>query len=228
MNTLAEQIIVDILTEEMQLPAKSIWIRDQNRLMPNDSGLYVIVGFIDGQVLSSETYTRADPAQSDQYFSDDALNEPYFFDDNFTEAYCTNALGGTINEVTRVQMMENIQISILSRDTQALRRHWEIVGALRSIYSQQQQEFNSFKIFRIPRSFVNASSAEGGSNINRFSITIPALVWYLKERVLSSDNGDYYDDFTTRVDDEKTIGTPHGIFAFEIKGDTINGNPPGQ
>jgi hypothetical protein len=41
-------------------------------------------------------------------------------------------------------------------------------------------------------------------------------VWYRKDRLLASPLGDYYDDFTQRVDDAKTIGTSEPVFAFEI------------
>ena len=99
-------------------------------------------------------------------------------------------------------------------------RNWQVVAAMQSFYSQQQQELNNFKIFRIPQSFLNTSSAEGGSNINRFSITVPCFVWYRKDTILNSPLGDYYDDFTTRVDDEQTIGTDTPIAEFEITPDT--------
>lgn len=266
MDSLAEQIMVDIITHEMDLPENAVWLRDQNRKIPNDSGLYVIVGFVDGQVISSESEVFQEDMvgpSTNPYFCDDSLTDPFFSEDNQNDAYFSNggqialitlsyftdkaqtqayynddaladryATGFSIDtqqvESSRVQMRENIQISILSRDTQALMRHWEIVAAMQSIYSQQKQEANFFKIFRVPTSFLNASDAEGGSNINRFSITVPCFVWYEKERVLTSDGGDYYDDFTTRVDNEQTIGTPAPLFEFEITGDTINGYPSGQ
>ncbi len=266
MINLAEQLIYRIIKDFMQLPDDTIWIRDQNRKIPNDSRLYVVVGFVDGQPYGSDSFVRdqvtliegedyyfADDAFTEQFYSNDANTDPftadggtpaqlpiYYYADNHAqdEYYCDDAFtaaytSGTEDEVhlvesSRVQMKENIQISILSRSTEALQRHWEVLAALRSLKSEQCQEENSFKIFRIPSSFVNASDAEGGSNINRFSITIPCFVWYYKERTLSSTGGDFYDDFTTRVDDEKTIGTPHGIFAFRIKGDQIDGNPSSQ
>ncbi len=266
MNSLAEQIIADILAEEMALPAGSIWVRDQNKVIPNDSGTYIIVGFVDGQPVGVETYQNAVAsliAPTEPYFSDDSTSKSYFSDDDENDRM--NSAGGFIDlipdplfshnqdiqqyfsddaqaqsyltgysdsvylsEKTVVQMRENIQISILSRSNAAIMRHWEIIGALQSLYSEQAQEANSFKIFRIPQSFVNASSAEGGSTLNRFSITVSAFVWYYKERVLPRTGGDFYDDFTTRVDDAITISAPNGIFEFEIKGDQIDGNPPGQ
>ena len=128
-----------------------------------------------------------------------------------------------MTEKQKIVSRDDIQIDIVSRSNDAITRRYEILAALASVYSQQMQEKNQFKVFRIPVNFSNTGDAEGGSRLNRFSVTIPCHVWYIKEKVLSSPNGDYYNDFTQRVDDEKTIGTPHGIVQFEIKqGDVPN------
>lgn len=193
MDKLVDQIIVDILQREMDMPKDSVWIRDQNKKIPPEKGLYIVVGMVDGQPYSSQTYLR--------------------------ENTLTNGNVQTI-EVNRVQIRENIQIDVVSRSDEAILRRWEVIAALRSIYSQNKQESNYFKIFRIPVSFLNTSDAEGGSSLNRYSITIPCFVWYKKEKVLSEVGKAYYDDFTTRVDDEQTIGTPEGIFEFEITPET--------
>lgn len=194
MQSLAEQIIVDILSHEMDInPARNIWVRDQNRKIPGDDQLYIIVGMTDSTGISSQTYMK--------------------------ERITPNPPGDPIVaqvEVNEAQLSENIQIDLVSRSNSAILRRWEVIAALRSIYSQQQQELNDFKIFRQPRSFVNASYAEGGSQLNRFSLSFPCFVWYRKERVLDPGGSEYFDDFTTRVDDEKTIGTPEGIFEFRI------------
>lgn len=130
----------------------------------------------------------------------------------------------TIKEVQQVVTQEMVQIDILSRSNAAILRRWEIFAALSSVYCVQKQEENAFKIFKIPSSFANTSGTEGGSNLNKFSITVACHVWYRKENILSAAKKyDYYDDFNTRVDDEKTIGTPHGIIEFEIIGDQILG-----
>lgn len=197
MNSLGEQIIVGILAQEMGLTsdgaAANIWVRNQNRLIPEGRGLFVVVGMVDSEYLGATT-------QCIPFETPDPPNPP---------------IQGML-EVNQIVARENVQIDLFSRDDLALTRRWEIVAALRSIYSTQQQESNSFKIFRIPSSFVNSSDAEGGSTLNRFSIIIPCHVWYRKEKVLTSPNGDFYDDFKTRVDDEETIGTPDGIFEFQI------------
>lgn len=185
MDTLAEQIIVDIIRREMNMPQNAVWVRDQNRKIPNDDGLYIVAGLTDATALSSNTYMIQ--TEQDQQV-----------------------------EVNQVQMLENLQVDILSRSNQALLRHWEVMAALHSIYAQQQQENNYFKICRLPRNFINASSAEGGSQLNRFSLSFACFVWYRKEKVLNSGDGQYYNEFGTRVDDALTIDTDDGIFEFNI------------
>ena len=113
-----------------------------------------------------------------------------------------------------VAAAEKIQIDIMSRSQEAIYRRWEILQALQSVFSEQQQEKLFFRIFSQPSSFINTSNAEGGSNINRFTIVITCHAWHSKQVVLGS--GDYYDDFTTRVDDEETIGTDTPLIEFEI------------
>jgi hypothetical protein len=185
MDSLAEQIIVSILQNEMALPVDTVWVRNQNRKIPNDDRLYAVVGMTDAYPQSSNTSVR---------------------EDEF----------GQQIEVNQVQLCENIQIDVFSRSNDALMRHWEVMAALQSIYAQQQMEKNYFKISRLPRSFLNTSDAEGGSLLNRFTLSFACFVWYRKEKVLNSGDGQYYSDFGTRADDEISIGTDTGIFEFNI------------
>lgn len=174
----------------MVLPALQVVVRDQNYKLPNDSKLYVIVGMIDSAVVSAASpYLLEEPIGSDEFF---------------------------MKEIQECQMAEYIQIDLLSRSNQAILRKSDIILSLNSIYSKQKQEEFNFKIARLPRSFVNTSYAEGGSQLNRFSISFSCLTWYRKEKVLSANGGNYYDEFSTRVDDEETIGTDKGIIEFEI------------
>lgn len=185
MQSLTAQNIVKILAKEMSLPANSIWIRDQNRLIPNDNGLYIVVGMVNAVTIGARSLMK----------TNDALQQV---------------------EAQEVNQRETIQIDILSRSNDALTRNWEVIAALNSIYSKQVQEAGFFKIFRIPSSFLNVSIAEGGSQLNRYSVTFPVFVWYRKTKVLTPDGGNYFDDFATRVDDEKTIGTDKPLIEFEI------------
>lgn len=128
----------------------------------------------------------------------------------------TTATYDGMSELIQAVMRENIQIDILSRSTEALYRRAEVLLALRSEYSEQQQEEYQFSIFAIPSSFVNTSSAEGGSYINRFTLTIACHTMSRSDNALTAPY-DYYNDFRTRADDESTIGTENGLFEFEIK-----------
>lgn len=170
------------------MPPDSVWIRDQSHIIPNDNGLYIVVGQTDLKPQS-------------------------------VGSYLINNTDGSVTEEQRVQAYEKQQIDIFSRDVTALKRRVEILMALQSFYSQQQQEIYSFRIFQIPQNFINTSDTEGGSRINRFSITIVCATWYKKDKLMTQAGGDYYDDFSTRVDDEETIGTDTPLIEFEITGD---------
>lgn len=192
MKTSTAQLIINILKFELGLADNRVWLRDENFVIPTDKDMFAVVGLMSAQTQSNVTFI-------DPRTEDDVVVE---------------------YQVNQVNQREEIQIDLLSRSSEVKKRSWEVIAALQSIYSQQQQELNNFKIFRVPTSFVNTSSAEGGSNINRYSITIACFVWYRKEKLLKSPLGDYYDDFTTRVDDAQTIGTDQPIAEFEITPDT--------
>lgn len=135
-----------------------------------------------------------------------------------TNSPVTNGVG--VSDLNQTVMRENIQIDILSRDTSAITRRAEILLALASTYSKQQQEDQEFSIFRIPSTFVNTSGAEGGSNINRFTIIVACHTWYRNQKVLQSP--DYYDNFNARVDDAQTIDETEGLIEFNIHGDDVS------
>lgn len=197
MNSLAEQIIVDILANQMSLDSQNVWVRNQNKKIPPTDGVFVVVGMVDSQVMGVNkaevptTIPQPDPDPDIQ----------------------------TLTEKITVTTRDNIQIDILSRNTDAIIRRWEIMAALASTYSVQKQEENQFKIFRVPTSFVNTSEAEGGSNINRFSLIISCHVWYKKDTILAQ--GDIFTEFKTRVDDAKSIETDSGIIEFTIDENTV-------
>lgn len=174
----------------MNLSASQIVVRDMNFKIPQDQKVYVIVGMIDTTV-----YAAPAPQIKTVMIGSDEEE---------------------IWEIQEAQMNEYIQVDILSRSNQAILRKNELILALNSIYSKQKQEEFNFKMGRLPRSFVNSSYAEGGSQLNRFSLSFSCMTWYRKEKLLSATGGDYYDKFKTRVDDEQTLGTEQGIIEFEI------------
>ena len=185
MQKLTESIIVDIIEKKMAMKSGTVWIGNQNRKIPLDTGLYIVVTMANSYVVSAA--------------------KPYLIEKS-----------GKTYEINEGQEAEQIQIDILSRSDSSITRKKEIIMALNSIYSKQKQEEYVFKICRLPNSFINTSYAEGGSQLNRFTVTFTALTWFRKEEALASNGGLYYDDFKTRVDDEKSIETDTGIIEFEI------------
>lgn len=186
-----EEIFVEIIREFMGLQSNQVVVRDQNFKLPNDQRIYIVVGMVDSRPYSAQSYMET-------RFTEGSDPEPYEV------------------EITQTQLRENIQIDIMSRDRKAILQRNEVYLAVNSIRCKQAQEEYGFKIARIPTNFVNTSAAEGGSNINRFTMTIPCLTWYEKVISLSEDGKYYYDRFKTRVDDEKSIETDTPLFEFEI------------
>lgn len=194
MRKLIAQIIVEILNFEMKMPRDHVWIRNQNKLIPNDTGLYIELGMINSSTISNSTRIEEQTDKEDKIH---------------------------VHQIGELVQQEIIQVDIFSRANDILSRVQEVIQAMDSIYAQQQQEANNFKIFPNPRSFVDASTAEGGSMLNRYSITFATMVWYRKDTLLNSPLGDYYNDFRQRVDDEKTIGTDNPLIEFEINSEGI-------
>lgn len=172
----------------MGLNADQIWLRNQNKVIPDDDKLYIIVG-----IVSSVPFS------------------------NITEVVpvTVNSIP-LLQENQRTTIKEDIQIDVVSADIQAAQRAWEVIAACHSLYAQQIQDANSFKIFRNPTHFVDLSGIEGGSTVNRYSIMISVWSWYVKTKILPQTGDNYYDDFTQRVDDNKSIGQTEGIIEFEI------------
>lgn len=207
-----EEIFVELIRDFMGLQANQVVVRDQNFKIPADQRIYVIVGMVDSRPYSAQSYIETSSVTEPNYVFD-GVDAVYDGVDRVIDGF---TYIDTVVEKTRSQIRENIQIDIMSRDKKAILQKNDVYLAVNSIRCKQAQEAYNFKIARIPTNFVNTSAAEGGSNLNRFTMTIPCLTWYEKQTILSETEDDYYDQFRTRVDDEKTIGTPEGIFEFEI------------
>lgn len=197
MPSVIEQTVADIIQNQMGLTNDRIWIQDQNRIVPTDEELYVVVGTVDETPIGTHeevTYTEIPDTDPQEY---------------------------VVTETLQAVTHANVQIDIASRNLDAITRRWEILTALRSIFAQQAMEEVQCKVFRIPRSFTKTSGPEGGSNLNRYTLVIPCHMIFVTTNTLPPN--DYYDDFKTRVDDEKTIGQEDGLIEFEITGDSIIG-----
>lgn len=106
------------------------------------------------------------------------------------------ALGSGIGEDQQVNLQEQITISVMSRNSEATYRQWEVPAALKSIYAQQVQEEQSFKIFS-SGSIVDASLLEGAAMLKRYDCSVTTFTWYSKIKAV-----DYYDQFRAEVSTE--------------------------
>lgn len=160
-----EEYIVDIIRKEMNLNQQNIWIYSQNRKIPPQSQeLYVTVGCVDFLPISSKSRFK------------------------MVEATQTEPEHGS--EIQTVYGRASIQIDILSRSREARIRRAELLMALNSYYSKEVQDKHQFRIFELPARFLNTSSLEGGSEINRFSLVIRAMI--SEDKIKETP---YYDQF---------------------------------
>lgn len=97
-------------------------------------------------------------------------------------------------EIQTVYGRATVQIDILSRSREARIRRAELLMALNSYYSKEVQDKYQFRIFELPARFINTSSLEGGSEINRFSLIIRAMI--SEDKVKETD---YYDTFNAKI-----------------------------
>jgi hypothetical protein len=100
---------------------------------------------------------------------------------------------GNFNEEQDTLTQDVIVISIMSKNEDALRYKEGIAMALRSIYSQQQQEAQTFKIAQT-MPLQNLSVLEGGSMMYRFDVTVNVLACY---QLIKNQN--FFDAFETQV-----------------------------
>lgn len=97
-------------------------------------------------------------------------------------------------EIQTVYGRASVQIDVLSRSREARIRRAELLMALNSYYSKEIQDKYQFRIFELPQRFINTSSLEGGSEINRFSLVIRAMISEDKVKTTS-----YYDTFNAEI-----------------------------
>ena len=103
----------------------------------------------------------------------------------------------TFTEIQEINTQELIAVMLFSRNMDAYVRAPEVLMAINSLYAQQSQEANSFKIARISP-IENLSALEGAAMLYRFEISLVVFAWYEKTK-----DGDYYDTFTAELHTEK-------------------------
>jgi hypothetical protein len=105
----------------------------------------------------------------------------------------TNKFNGTtLQNVQSINMQDILQIDAISRGPAARDNKANILMALNSQYAEQQQEFNSFYIGKLPYggNFNNLSSVDGAAIPYRFQIQV-TLQYFVT--LIQSNN--YYDTF---------------------------------
>lgn len=175
-----EKILVDIIKHELNLPdnygttsngdvVPSIIIYAQNIKLFNTDKLQVTVRTVSQRVWSNRN----------EYKDITASNKT-----NFTE----------IQDINESRLM---QVDVYSRNNDARERFWEVPMALRSIYAEQQMDLYNFKIGTITNS-QNTSGIDGGSDINRYTITFNIITHQQKAKTVN-----YYDQFEATLNDEQ-------------------------
>jgi len=98
--------------------------------------------------------------------------------------------GENTKEVQELIMQREINIDVMSRDDEARNRKEQVLMALASNYSQQEQEKNGMRIFGHSVSFIDVSENEGGSRLFRYRASLFLHVKYSKEKAI--DNYGYF------------------------------------
>ena len=186
MNKEIEKIICDIITHELDLPANygttsrgdvipCVVIANQNIKLFNTDKLQITVKTIGCRDYASRNETKT-------VYSKDQQN-------NTVESFI---------EYQYLNQQRQMQVDVYSRNNDARQRFWEVITALKSIYAEQQQDIYNFKIGTLTNSR-NLSGIDGGSDINRYTITFNVLVHYTKSKALN-----YYDQFPLEIHTERT------------------------
>lgn len=80
--------------------------------------------------------------------------------------------GSGLNAIQSVNFLSTLSLDIKSRGPDARDRKEEIVMALTSPYAEYQMAANSFKIGKLPSSFMNLSQEDGAAIPYRFNISV--------------------------------------------------------
>ncbi len=167
-----EKIFVDIIKHELNLP---------DNYGKTDSG----------DVIPSVVIA----AQNIKLFNTDKLQITVktVSSHNYSNRSETKEINGEFSEIQDLNQSRLMQIDIYSRNNDARIRYPEVVMALNSNYAQQQMDLYNFKIGTMTND-INLSGLDGGSDINRFTITFNVLVHYQKITPIN-----YYDKFTHQI-----------------------------
>ena len=170
-----EKILVDIIKHELNLP-DNYGTTSNGDVIPS----VIIYGQNIKLFNTDKLQVTVKTVNSKDYSNRSELKE---IDGNFCE----------IQDINQSRMM---QIDVYSRNNDARDRFWEVTAALKSNYAQWQMDLYNFKIGTIANS-MNLSGLDGGSDINRFSVSFNVLIHFQKITII-----DYYDKFETTLNTE--------------------------
>lgn len=289
MNIEASKVVADILENQLSLSPEQVWVTDQNREIPKDNRLFVVVGNVSSEIISSNSsvvnsdlsiskvgnVTGTDLSlpqflhASGTTLKSGVLTTPdlssniddlilisdgqisvslnsvvsEFLSLNFMAQTTIEGVASVLNtaffsagvsvssienliefqdidnkifEEQGIVSSESLQIDILSRTNSARDSRYRVLLALTSLFSNQKQEENGFRIFRIPTTFINSSVLEGGSKMTRYTIRVNCYVGQSQRKEIPQGiTKNVYDTFPIRVDDEESIETPDGIIEID-------------
>lgn len=104
------------------------------------------------------------------------------------------AVDDTFVETVSTQEQELFSIEIISRDGSAKTMYPQIMAALKSTYSVQQQEKYNFRIAQNPINVKNISAQDGGSMLTKIIVDTFLLAWSQY-----SSSVDYFDQFSNTI-----------------------------
>lgn len=114
MNKLSSQYILDIIAAEMKLGQDQLWVRNQNRKIPNDERLYVVAGIVDSHPFSSITKfvptTGAMEEQQGVVIQENVQVD--VFSRGIVAAQRTWEVIAALNSLTAQQLQEQMQFKI--------------------------------------------------------------------------------------------------------------------
>lgn len=154
------KLIAELIQKEMGAASGVVQIYNQKRRLPATKGFIVSVAIVG--------------------------DRPFGVNQQIVE----NPTTGDVIETATVNSQEMIQVDIFSYDDSARKRRVEILFALGGNACQQLAEKYSFKVGQIPSSFVDVSTVEASTRLNRYAITFNILRVYSRELII-----DHFDKF---------------------------------
>ncbi len=107
----------------------------------------------------------------------------------------TNSLvGGIFTEVQEAVMLHQIDVDLMSFNSEARLRKEEFLMALTSFRAGELMEQYQMRIGSVPGSFAPVQSPEEAKQLNRFQITVPMYAIHVKTKVVP-----YYDSLETPI-----------------------------